>query len=223
MCTEPVWVCHLCIQQVIYRYPLAEWSQLLYTRVRYKQPSGDSFLLIVRSLLCRGSDPLRPEPIRFSRMGHGQNVRTRDTVVGGGVASNFRARGSQMASSTWSNLLIILVFTLLPVQVACFRVREPVLMFPSYKNDICIYIYISTLGVSLPPGPDGTNPFHNLNQWWQILFADLWHFLGNSQDIFSMYEFEYYLFKITAPSPMDKWVNGQLTFSYGIGRVGLSP
>ena len=57
-----------------------------------------------------------------------------------------------------------------------------------------------------------TAPSHYLNQCWLIIKDGLWHlpednFSGYIPDIYCWYEFENYQFKITATSPMDKWVN----------------
>ena len=55
-------------------------------------------------------------------------------------------------------------------------------------------------------------PSHYLNQCWLIISEVLWHspegnFIGNYQDIYSRYEFENYLFTITATSPKGPCIN----------------
>ena len=59
----------------------------LYTYARCKQPSGESFLSRIGSMLCQVCDTIRPVPIRFWCAGHAREVRTLGTIVGGGVAT----------------------------------------------------------------------------------------------------------------------------------------
>ena len=57
-----------------------------------------------------------------------------------------------------------------------------------------------------------TAPSHYLNQCWLIISEVLWYshenrFTVKAQEIYPWYEFENYLFKITASSPRGQWVN----------------
>ena len=55
--------------------------------------------------------------------------------------------------------------------------------------------------------PDGTKPLPDpmltIHQLGLVAFMFLW----NAQDIYPWYEFENYLFEITAVSPRGQWVN----------------
>ena len=56
-----------------------------------------------------------------------------------------------------------------------------------------------------------TAPSHYLNQCWLNIIRVLWHslFLWNAQDIYPWYEFQNYLFEITAVSPRGQWVKSE--------------
>ena len=105
-------------------------SCLLYTKITssasWKQPSGESFLYIIDSLLCQMFNTKWLVPIRFWRMGHCRVVKVLDTVVGVRVASD---RGSLLASRTWSNSLMIGIYL-----AASARKHENILLYPPKRS-----------------------------------------------------------------------------------------
>ena len=77
-------------------------KQYLYVRPGSKQPSGESFLLRVCSLLCWVCDTNAGNASPFWRTGHGWVVRTFGIVTGGGVALRLWGPCSTLGSSTWA-------------------------------------------------------------------------------------------------------------------------
>ena len=86
-------------------------------------------------MLWRVSDIIWLEPIRFGRMGHGRVVTTLGTAVGSWIASDCRARGSILASSTIRKSPIIGIYP-------AASVLKQVPMSPLYENILYIHMYV---------------------------------------------------------------------------------